>query len=162
MTGVDAALAAHKFSPDGSIFAPETLQDVKCRLSFIEASECNCAEGPHENAIHDLAHHDVPVLLKVIEHMAEASTNIRACAAHVGGATHLQVLKLAEEAGEAAAAYIGWTGDPRPGKEATRADFIKEVCDVALAAMVVLENLGEDSRQQIAQRAADVRRRFES
>lgn len=53
-----------------SIFAPESLADIKCRLSFIEASECNCVEGPHENALHDLVHDDVPVLLKVVDQLA--------------------------------------------------------------------------------------------
>lgn len=53
-----------------SLFAPETLEDIRCRLSFIAASECNCPEGPHENALHDLADDDVPVLLRVIEQMA--------------------------------------------------------------------------------------------
>lgn len=49
-----------------SLFAPGSLEDVRCRLSFIQASECNCDEGPHENALHDLANDDVPVLLSVI------------------------------------------------------------------------------------------------
>lgn len=53
-----------------SLFAPETLEDIRCRLSFIEASECNCNEGPHENALHDLADDDVPVLLRVVEKQA--------------------------------------------------------------------------------------------
>lgn len=87
--------------------------------------------------------------------------DVRACAQFVTGSTHLQVLKLSEEAGEAAGKYIGWTGNPRPGKEATRDEFVYEVCDVALAAMVVLENLGEDSRALITAHAAKVRARFE-
>lgn len=58
-----------------SIFAPGSLADIKCRLSFIEASECNCVEGPHENALHDLVRDDVPVLLKVVDQLdAELKT----------------------------------------------------------------------------------------
>lgn len=33
-----------------SLFSPESLDDIRCRLSFIEASECNCGTGPHEDA----------------------------------------------------------------------------------------------------------------
>lgn len=53
-----------------SLFSPESLDDIRCRLSFIEASECNCGEGPHENAIHDLIKDDVPVLFHVIHCLA--------------------------------------------------------------------------------------------
>lgn len=63
--GVDGLIQA----VGDSLFAPETLEDIRCRLSFIAASECNCIEGPHENALHDLAHDDVPVLLQVIERL---------------------------------------------------------------------------------------------
>lgn len=52
-----------------SLFAPEKLEDIRCRLSFVAASECNCDETPHENALHDLAHDDVPVLLSVIDRL---------------------------------------------------------------------------------------------
>lgn len=61
-----------------SIFAPESLADIKCRLSFIEASECNCVEGPHENALHDLVRDDVPVLLKVVDQLAAELKTTRA------------------------------------------------------------------------------------
>lgn len=74
---IDRLLAAHKFSPDGSIFAPETLRDIECRLSFIEASECNCNDSPHENAIHDLAHTDVPALLLAIKQQAAENSALR-------------------------------------------------------------------------------------
>lgn len=82
---VSSALADHKFSTEGSIFAPETLQDVKCRLSFIAASECNCNDSPHENAIHDLAHDDVPVLLALIEQQAAEIQRLRTREAAVRG-----------------------------------------------------------------------------
>lgn len=66
----DELLESHKFSPDGSIWAPETLQQVRDRLEFIDAHECDCDELPHSSALHDLAHDDVPVLLRVIEQLA--------------------------------------------------------------------------------------------
>lgn len=66
----DDLLESHKFSPDGSIWAPETLKQVQDRLEYIDAHECDCGETPHEDALHDLAHDDVPVLLKVIESLA--------------------------------------------------------------------------------------------
>ena len=49
-----------------SLFKPESLDDVRDRLDYIEEHECNCNEGPHENALHDLAHDDVPILLELI------------------------------------------------------------------------------------------------
>lgn len=64
---LDDALKSHRLSPDGSIFAPESLQDIRDRLAFIEANECDCDETPHTSALHDLAHDDVPALLRVVE-----------------------------------------------------------------------------------------------
>lgn len=61
-----------------SLFSPESLDDIRCRLSFIEASECNCVEGPHENALHDLVRDDVPVLLKVVDQLAAELKTTRA------------------------------------------------------------------------------------
>lgn len=53
-----------------SLWAPESLKEVRDRLEYIDAHECHCGEGPHANALHDLAHDDVPVLLRVIEQLA--------------------------------------------------------------------------------------------
>lgn len=53
-----------------SIFAPESLEDVRQRLARIEATGCPCLESDHQNALHDLAHDDVPVLLRVIEQLS--------------------------------------------------------------------------------------------
>lgn len=74
---VDQMLEAHKFSPDGSLFSPETLQQVRDRLEYIDAHECDCGETPHEDALHDLAHDDAPVLLKVIEQQAAKLNRLR-------------------------------------------------------------------------------------
>jgi hypothetical protein len=53
-----------------------------------------------------------------------------------------RVMKLAEETGEAVAAYIGMTGqNPRKGTCATRDDLASELCDVIVTAMVALATL---------------------
>jgi hypothetical protein len=50
-----------------------------------------------------------------------------------------RVMKLAEETGEAVAAYIGMTGqNPRKGTCATLDDLTAELCDVIVTAMVAL------------------------
>lgn len=70
---IDEALYA---ASDYSLFGPESLEDIRCRLSFIEASECNCDEGPHENALHDLAHDDVPALLVLLNRLSELTRRL--------------------------------------------------------------------------------------
>ncbi|MEU9786141.1 hypothetical protein AB0H92_35200 [Streptomyces phaeochromogenes] len=51
----------------------------------------------------------------------------------------MRLMKVTEEAGEAAAAYIGTTGqNPRKGTTHTRADVADELCDVIIAAAVAL------------------------
>jgi hypothetical protein len=50
-----------------SLFAPQSVQDIRGRLARIESTGCPCAESPHLNALHDLAHDDVPVLISVLE-----------------------------------------------------------------------------------------------
>lgn len=60
-------------------------------------------------------------------------------------AVPLRVLKVAEEAGEAAAALIGTTGqNPRKGRSHTEADLEAELCDVITAASVALATLVPD------------------
>ena len=54
----------------------------------------------------------------------------------------LRVMKIAEEAGEAVAAYIGTTGtNPRKGVTATDDDLAGELCDVVLAALIALATI---------------------
>lgn len=62
-----------------SLFAPESVQDVRERLARIESAGCPCVESDHLNALHDLAHDDVPVLLCVIG--AQAVENETLCSA---------------------------------------------------------------------------------
>ncbi|MFF4228012.1 MazG-like family protein [Streptomyces sp. NPDC001820] len=51
----------------------------------------------------------------------------------------MRLLKVTEEAGEVAAAYIGMTGqNPRKGTTHTPADVADELCDVIITAAVAL------------------------
>ncbi len=53
--------------------------------------------------------------------------------------TALRVMKIAEEAGEAVAAYLGLTGaNPRKGRTATPDELADELCNVVLAALIAL------------------------
>lgn len=57
-----------------------------------------------------------------------------------------RVMKLAEETGEAVAAYIGMTGqNPRKGTCATLDDLASELCDVIITAMVALATIAGDA-----------------
>jgi phosphoribosyl-ATP pyrophosphohydrolase len=59
----------------------------------------------------------------------------------------LRILKVTEEAGEAAGAWIGCLGqNPRKGVTHTRSDVAAELADVVFTAMVALESLGFDIR----------------
>ncbi|MGW0312056.1 MazG-like family protein [Streptomyces flavidovirens] len=54
----------------------------------------------------------------------------------------MRLLKLVEEAGEAAQAYIGMQGqNPRKGVTHTRADVADELCDVIVTAAVALASI---------------------
>ncbi|MEU8300631.1 MazG-like family protein [Micromonospora sp. NPDC048909] len=58
-----------------------------------------------------------------------------------------RILKLTEEAGEAAGAWIGLLGqNPRKGVTHTREDVAAELADVAFTAIVAIESLGLDAR----------------
>ncbi|MCP9965702.1 NUDIX domain-containing protein [Actinomadura madurae] len=65
--------------------------------------------------------------------------------------THLLVMKLAEEVGEVAEAYIGMTGgNPRKGIHKTVTDVLDELADVLLATAVPMVDLagGPDQAEQ--------------
>jgi NTP pyrophosphatase (non-canonical NTP hydrolase) len=56
-----------------------------------------------------------------------------------------QLLKLSEEVGEVAAAYLGVTGlNPRKGVTHTRDDLVNEVADVIITASVAIVRLTGD------------------
>ncbi|MFC7849924.1 MazG-like family protein [Arthrobacter sp. NPDC057388] len=67
---------------------------------------------------------------------------------HPEAATWARLSKIAEEAGEVVAAYIGATGqNPRKGVTHTISDVEEELLDVALTALAALEHLrGHDAR----------------
>jgi NTP pyrophosphatase (non-canonical NTP hydrolase) len=58
----------------------------------------------------------------------------------------MRVLKLVEEAGEAAAAYIGMVGqNPRKGVTHTQGDLLNELADVALTALCAMQHFTQDA-----------------
>ena len=58
------------------------------------------------------------------------------------------MLKVAEEVGEVAEAYIGMTGgNPRKGVHKTRTDVLDELADVILAAAVPMVDLAGGAAQ---------------
>lgn len=72
-----------------------------------------------------------------------------------------RILKLTEESGEAAAAWIGVLGrNPRKGVDHNRNAVVAELADVAMAALVAIASLDRDPRRVLAECAAKVDRRF--
>lgn len=66
------------------------------------------------------------------------------------GALTFRILKVTEEAGEAAAAWIGAVGNnPRKGVTHTTEHVAAELADVAMAALVAIESLGIDARSEL-------------
>ena len=69
----------------------------------------------------------------------------------------MRVLKLTEEAGEAAAAYIGMVGqNPRKGVTHTRDDLLKELADVAITALCAMQHFTQNEAVTRAYLAAKV------
>jgi NTP pyrophosphatase (non-canonical NTP hydrolase) len=61
-----------------------------------------------------------------------------------------RIMKITEEAGEAAQAWIGVLGqNPRKGVTHTTADVVGELADVAFTALVAIASLGADPREAI-------------
>jgi NTP pyrophosphatase (non-canonical NTP hydrolase) len=68
-----------------------------------------------------------------------------------------RILKVVEEAGEAASAWIGVTGaNPRKGITHTVDDVAAELADVALSALIAIESLGVDHRAVLEECARKV------
>lgn len=58
----------------------------------------------------------------------------------------MRVLKLVEESGEAAAAYIGMVGqNPRKGVTHTQTDLLNELADVALTALCAMQHFTQST-----------------
>lgn len=65
----------------------------------------------------------------------------------------LRILKLSEEVGEVAQAYIGYTGqNPRKGVTHTWNDVLDELADVAVTALVAMESLAPLEAQEVFQK----------
>ncbi|WP_180686269.1 MazG-like family protein [Streptomyces gossypiisoli] len=78
------------------------------------------------------------VLWPVTARIAAALNEVNGTTPHE---TAMRLMKVTEEAGEAAAAYIGMTGqNPRKGTTHTAADVADELCDVIIAAAVALHS----------------------
>ncbi|MDI6102328.1 MazG-like family protein [Actinoplanes sp. NEAU-A12] len=61
-----------------------------------------------------------------------------------------RIMKITEEAGEAAQAWIGLLGqNPRKGVTHTTDDVVGELADVVFTAMVAISSLGADPRKAI-------------
>ncbi|GAA1786658.1 hypothetical protein GCM10009682_06050 [Luedemannella flava] len=74
----------------------------------------------------------------------------------------LRILKIVEEAGEAAGAWIGALGqNPRKGHSHTVDDVAAELADVAFATMVAIASLGVDVEATITACARKVSQRID-
>ncbi|MEV4351854.1 hypothetical protein AB0J83_45965 [Actinoplanes sp. NPDC049596] len=72
-----------------------------------------------------------------------------------------RILKVTEEAGEAAAAWIGLLGqNPRKGVTHTHDDVAAELADVAFTALVAIASLDLDPQERLTACAAKLRSRL--
>ncbi|GLX92537.1 NUDIX domain-containing protein [Herbidospora sp. NBRC 101105] len=72
----------------------------------------------------------------------------------------LRVLKITEEAGEAAEAVIGLLRhNPRKARAHTRQDVVDELCDVAVTALIALASFSDDPRRDYESHVAKVAER---
>lgn len=79
------------------------------------------------------------------------------------GEMSMQMLKLAEEVGEVARAWIGIHGqNPTKGYTHTLEDVIDELADVAITAMVGISRLGPHPVAAIATKIREIRARYEA
>lgn len=68
-----------------------------------------------------------------------------------------RIMKITEEAGEAAQAWIGVLGqNPRKGVTHTTGDVVGELADVVFAALVAIASLGADPREAVQDVVAKV------
>ncbi|MFI0914195.1 MazG-like family protein [Streptomyces abikoensis] len=75
--------------------------------------------------------------------------------------TAMRLMKLAEEAGEVMAAYIGMTGqNPRKGTTHQRSDVVAELCDVIITAATALHSFTDDPAATLDDHARRVGQRI--
>lgn len=73
----------------------------------------------------------------------------------------MRVMKVTEEAGEVAQAWIGVHGaNPRKGYSHTLDDVATELADVVLAALVAMESLGFRPEKTLATRVVELNERL--
>jgi NTP pyrophosphatase (non-canonical NTP hydrolase) len=91
---------------------------------------------------------DPPPDVCVWEHVARVVAWLDAANGRGPHETAMRIMKTAEEAGEAIAAYFGMTGsNPRKGVTATAEELSDELCDVVLAALVALATISGGTPQ---------------
>lgn len=92
--------------------------------------------------------------------MRAVTTSVAWLDAANGRDTHeltLRILKVSEEAGEAAGAWIGALGtNPRKGTTHSRTDVASELADVVITALVAMNSLGVDTAAVLDACAAKV------
>ncbi len=88
------------------------------------------------------AEEEPPLHVCVWDHVARTVAWLDAANGRGPHETAVRVMKIAEETGEAVAAYIGLAGaNPRKGVTAEPDDLAGELCDVVLAALVALATI---------------------
>ena len=93
----------------------------------------------------------------VWDHIADTPTRLDAANGRGPHETAVRVMKIAEEAGEAVAAYIGLNGaNPRKDVTATPDELAGELCDVVLAALIALATVTGGTPQAESRLAAHV------
>lgn len=83
--------------------------------------------------------------------------------AHTQEELGLRIMKVQEEAGECAGAWIGYTGqNPRKGRTHDIEQVADELVDVAITALVALHSLTGHAERTVNLRLVELRRRAES
>lgn len=70
-------LAAANADAGLSLFASRSLAEIEAHLAAVEKSDCRCSDSTHENAVHDLVHIDVPVLVAEVKRLRQKLTDVR-------------------------------------------------------------------------------------
>src|SRR5260370_26760931 len=106
----------------------------------------------------DLAAGEEPPLhVCVWDHVARTVAWLDAANGRGPHETAVRVMKIAEETGEAVAAYIGLAGaNPRKGVTAEPDDLAGELCDVVLAALIPLATVTRRTPQAESRLAGHV------
>lgn len=52
-----------------SMFASQSLAEIEAHLAGLDRSDCRCSDSTHENAVHDLIHIDMPVLIAEVKRL---------------------------------------------------------------------------------------------